>query len=122
MRASFSQTGFMYSALDALELPSSPPRMKNGRPPMINCVALPCFRRCGIAACAKMLCPLTNPRISEASRRRRRKAFILERKRALPIIFNRTRSAFGFCQTHLFNLLEDKAGGKTHISFADTDG
>ena len=39
----------VYSRPEALELPNSPLRTKNGLPSTISCVAEPCLRRCGIA-------------------------------------------------------------------------
>src|SRR5215216_234651 len=48
--ASFGHTGRMYSRLEEVELPSSPPRTRKGRPPTTSCVAVPCLRRCGGAA------------------------------------------------------------------------
>src|SRR5215813_4422563 len=37
----------MYSRLEEDELPSSPPRTRNGAPSTMSCVAAPCLRRCG---------------------------------------------------------------------------
>src|SRR5215510_13494303 len=45
---SLGHTGRMYSRLEEDELPSSPPRMRNGAPSTMSCVAAPCLRRCGI--------------------------------------------------------------------------
>src|SRR6058998_3916118 len=44
---SFGQTGRMYSRLDEVELPSSPPKMRKGFPSTTSCVDVPCLRRCG---------------------------------------------------------------------------
>ena len=38
----------------ALELPSSPPRIRNGLPSTMSCCVVPCFARRGGAACAAM--------------------------------------------------------------------
>src|SRR4051812_24374928 len=46
------QCGFMYSALEALELPSSPPRIRNGLPSTMSCCVSPCFSSRGGAAAA----------------------------------------------------------------------
>jgi hypothetical protein len=42
------QIGSMYSGREASELCSSPPRIRNGCPSTISCVAAPCRSRCGI--------------------------------------------------------------------------
>ena len=42
----------MYAALDALELPSSPPSTSIGLSCTMSCCVEPCFSRCGGAACA----------------------------------------------------------------------
>ena len=42
---SLGQTGFMYSRLVAVLLPSSPASARNGLPSTINWVAVPCFRK-----------------------------------------------------------------------------
>jgi hypothetical protein len=38
----------MFSRLVAVLLPSSPVRARKGLPSTINCVAVPCFWRCGM--------------------------------------------------------------------------
>ena len=43
------QCGFMYAAFDALEFPSSPPRISMGLPSTMSCCVVPCFSRCGAA-------------------------------------------------------------------------
>ena len=45
--ANFAQNGRRESGLEAAELPSSPPRMRNGLPSTISWVAVPCRRSCG---------------------------------------------------------------------------
>src|SRR5215204_7408341 len=49
---SLGQIGSMYSLLDALELPSSPPSIKNGLLSTSNCVVFPFFTNRGIVNCA----------------------------------------------------------------------
>src|SRR5690349_7597100 len=46
------QCGFMYAALEALELPSSPPSSRNGLPSTTSCGVSPRFSRCGGVAAA----------------------------------------------------------------------
>ena len=46
--AILGQSGRMYSMLEALELFNSAPRIRNGLPSTINCVAVPRFSRCGM--------------------------------------------------------------------------
>ena len=49
------QIGFRNSELEELELRSSPASIRNGLPSTINCVAVPCFRRWGMAVEAPLL-------------------------------------------------------------------
>jgi hypothetical protein len=49
MATSRGQIGFRNSELEELELRSSPASIRNGLPSTINCVAVPCFRRWGMA-------------------------------------------------------------------------
>ena len=50
--ANFVQNGSREAGFEAVELPSSPPRMRNGWPSTTSWIAVPWRRRCGIEGSA----------------------------------------------------------------------
>jgi hypothetical protein len=62
----------MYSMLEALELFNSEPRTRNGFPSTINCVAVPCFAKCGMPvdgfACEKAAVDASNIKVVVTTR------------------------------------------------------
>lgn len=66
-------TAFIYSMLVAVLLLNSPAKARNGLPSTINCVAVPCFRKCGMSAAdgaeTDLVCPRPAARVREQANR-----------------------------------------------------